>query len=130
MRGVYELRVALTVANFDEAVRLYREGLGLQIDHEWDNPPGRGIVLPAGRATIELLDQAQAELVDRMEVGRRAAGPIRLALGVDDTALSGGRLRDLGAEVVHDPVLTPWGDLNMRLRTPEGVQITLFQGPK
>jgi hypothetical protein len=32
-----------------------------------------------------------------------------------------------GAALVHEPVLTPWGDLNVRLRSPEGLQITLFQ---
>jgi hypothetical protein len=35
-----------------------------------------------------------------------------------------------GALVVHEPVMTPWGDYNVRLQAPDGMQITLFQTPE
>lgn len=127
--GIHEVRVALTVDDFDGAARLYREGLGLTVEQAWSAPQGRVIILPAGRATIELLDRAQAEFVDRIEVGARVGGPVRLALGVSNAAETGERLRALGARVVHAPVLTPWGHRNMRLETPDGLQLTLFQLP-
>jgi hypothetical protein len=31
--------------------------------------------------------------------------------------------------LVHPPVVTPWGDYNVRLEDPDGMQITLFQAP-
>jgi uncharacterized glyoxalase superfamily protein PhnB len=37
------------------------------------------------------------------------------------------RLVSHGASVVHPPILTPWGDYNVRLKDPDGMQITLFQ---
>jgi uncharacterized glyoxalase superfamily protein PhnB len=37
------------------------------------------------------------------------------------------RLLAHGAVLVHQPVMTPWGDLNARLQDPDGMQITLFQ---
>ena len=37
------------------------------------------------------------------------------------------RARALNLARVHEPVLTPWSDLNVRLRSPNGLQITLFQ---
>ena len=37
------------------------------------------------------------------------------------------RLLANGAILVHPPVVTPWGDHNVRLQDPEGMQVTLFQ---
>lgn len=129
--GVREVRVALTVKDFDAAARLFREGLGLDIEAAFENSPdGRVIILPAGRATIELLNRDQADFVDEVETGTVVGSPFRLAIGVADTDVSGERLQALGARVVHGPVVTPWGDRNMRLETPDGVQITLFQPPE
>jgi hypothetical protein len=87
---------------------------------------GRVVVLGAGRATIELLDENQAAYVDDLEVGRRVAPPIRVALQVADSARVADRLAGAGAGVVGGPVTTPWNDTNVRLESPEGVQLTLF----
>jgi len=70
---VRELRLALTVENYDEAVAFYRDVLGLPVMQAWDTESGCGAILDAGRATLELLSVAQAELVDRVEVGERVA---------------------------------------------------------
>jgi hypothetical protein len=36
-------------------------------------------------------------------------------------------LRDAGARMVGETAVeTPWGDVNVRLETPDGLQITLF----
>src|SRR5215472_16036699 len=78
--GLSELRVALTVEDFDQAVRIYRDGLGLPTVKEWNDPEGRGLILAAGRATLELLDAADAAHTDAIEAGTRISGPVRLAL--------------------------------------------------
>jgi catechol 2,3-dioxygenase-like lactoylglutathione lyase family enzyme len=36
---VHEVRVALTVQDFDAALRLYREGLGLEVEAAFENTP-------------------------------------------------------------------------------------------
>jgi catechol 2,3-dioxygenase-like lactoylglutathione lyase family enzyme len=129
--GVHEMRVALTVKDFDAALRLYREGLGLEVTEAFENSPdGRVVILPAGAATIELLNGPQADFVDEVETGSVVGASFRLALQVDDVEATGKRLQNLGARVIHQPVITPWGDRNMRLKTPDGVQITLFQSPE
>ena len=79
--AVQELRVALTVDDFDAALAFYRDTLGLPLLEAWSDD-GRVVLLDAGRATLELLDATHAEAVDRIEVGRRVAGPVRLALQV------------------------------------------------
>lgn len=123
---VRELRVALTVDDFDGAVRFYRDALGLEVVDEWNRPDGRGVVLGAGRATIEVMDENNAASVDRIEVGRRIAGPVRLALEVPDADGTARSLVDADAERLGGPVETPWRHRNVRVRAPDGTQLTLF----
>jgi len=125
-RGVTELRIALTVENFDEAVAFYRDALGMPQLDLWEAPAARAMLLDAGRATLELFDEGQAAMVDEIEVGRRVAGTIRFALEVEDSAATGERLVSVGATHVGGPVLTPWNDLNVRVEAPDGMQLTLF----
>jgi len=100
--------------------------LGLPVVEAWEQPTGSGAVLDAGRATLELLSTAQAALVDQVEVGSRVAGPVRIALEVDDAAETAGTLVAGGAERLGGPVVTPWSHRNVRLRAPDGTQLTLF----
>jgi catechol 2,3-dioxygenase-like lactoylglutathione lyase family enzyme len=118
--------VAVTVEDYDRALAFYRDVLGLPVVEAWDTPSGSGAVLDAGRATLELLSVAQAELVDRVEVGERVAGPVRLALEVEDSEQTAGELVAGGAELLAQPVVTPWSHRNVRLQAPDGMQLTLF----
>ena len=126
MTDVTELRVALTVQDFGQALALYRDTLGLEQIADWSTETGRVVVLDAGRATLELLDDAQAETVDAIEAGRRVSGTVRLALEVADSADMARRLVAAGAVQVAPPVMTPWGDRNARVQAPDGMQLTLF----
>jgi methylmalonyl-CoA/ethylmalonyl-CoA epimerase len=120
------LRVVLTVRDFDEAVAFYRDVLGLEQLADWSGDDGRVILLDVGHATLELFDERQAESVDRIEAGRRVSGPVRLALEVEDPDGSAQRLVAAGAVAEAPPVVPPWGGRNTRLRTPDGMQLTLF----
>ena len=123
-----ELRVVLTVPDFDAAVAFYRDALGLEQAADWSSDEGRVVLLEAGRATLELLDEAQAEVVDEIEAGRRVSGTVRLALDVADSEATAQQLVAAGAEQVAPPVTTPWGDRNARVQAPDGMQLTLFTG--
>jgi lactoylglutathione lyase len=126
MANVTELRIALTVQDFDQAVAFYRDALGLGQIADWSSETGRVVVLEAGRATLELFDQAQAESVDAIEAGRRVSGTVRLAVQVADSEGTAERLVAAGAARVAPPVITPWGDRNARVQAPDGMQLTLF----
>jgi len=121
-----ELRVVLTVPDFDEAVAFYRDALGLEQLADWSGSDGCVILLDAGRATLELFDEKQAESVDRIEAGRRVSGPVRLAMDIPDIDATTRTLIEAGATAEAAPVIPPWGGLNARLRTPDGMQLTLF----
>lgn len=60
------------------------------------------------------------------EAGRRVSGQVRLALQVDDVEGEAQRLVAAGAHAEAPPVVPPWGGRNARLRTPDGMQLTLF----
>jgi catechol 2,3-dioxygenase-like lactoylglutathione lyase family enzyme len=122
---VHEVRVSLTVDDFDTALAFYRDTLGLPEEQAYAED-GRVSILAAGRATIEIVDARHAEHIDEIEVGRRVAGPVRLALRVDDSDATARALARAGASIVGGPVVTPWRDRNVRLDPPEGVQLTLF----
>ena len=124
--SVRELRLILTVDDLEGALALYRDALGLEQLEEWTTETSRAVLLAAGRATLELADEGHAAEVDRLEVGRRVAGPVRLAFAVDDSAAGAERLVAAGAQLVAGPVETPWGDVNVRLSAPDGLQLTLF----
>ncbi|HEU5405910.1 MAG TPA: VOC family protein [Gaiellaceae bacterium] len=121
-----KVRIALTVADFDQAVAFYRDALGLEQLADWSGEDGRVILLDAGGAELELFDERQAESVDRIEAGRRVSGTVRLAVEVDDLDGTAQRLVTAGATAEAEPVVPPWGGRNARLRAPDGMQLTLF----
>jgi len=125
--SVRELRLVVTAEDYDEAVRFYRDVLGLPQVADFSSPDGRVVLLEAGRATLEIFDPRQAAHVDQVEVGRRVAGHIRVALEVDDTAVTTATLAQAGATVIAEPTRTPWKSLNARLAAPGGLQLTLFE---
>src|SRR5687767_3941759 len=124
---VMELRVALTTSDYERLVKFYSEGLGIEPAAIWNNDGGKALILNMGKATLELFDERQAEVIDQLEVGQRISGQIRFALQVPDLNAAIERLLAHGARLVHEPVLTPWGDYNVRLHDPDGMQVTLFQ---
>ena len=124
---VLEFRVAFTTGDFERLVKFYSDGLGIEPAAIWNNGQGQGLVLGMGQATLEIFDEYQAQTVDQIEAGRRISGQIRFALQVPDLDAAMERLLAHGATLVHPPIITPWGDYNVRLQDPDGMQITLFQ---
>ncbi|GAB4041397.1 VOC family protein [Spirosoma jeollabukense] len=123
---VKELRLILTVDNLDELIRFYRDTIGLETSKEWHEDAGNGIILDAGRASLELIDSKHAERIDQIEVGKRVAGPVRLALRVVEpiTAATESWI-DGGATSIAPLTTAPWSDVS-RVQAPDGMQITLF----
>jgi catechol 2,3-dioxygenase-like lactoylglutathione lyase family enzyme len=125
---VLQLRLILDVEDFEEAVAFYRDALGLteQVAFEGEHD-ARVAILEAGRATLELANPAQRELIDGVEVGHRTAPRVRVAFEVPDTERGVRTLVEAGARLLASPVTTPWRSRNARLEAPGDVQLTLFQ---
>ncbi|GAB3710662.1 hypothetical protein GCM10027592_47550 [Spirosoma flavus] len=122
-----ELRIILTVDNLDELIKFYRDALGLETSKEWHEPTGNGIILDAGRASLELIDSSHAQKIDEIEVGQRVAGPIRLAFKVGESIMTAGaELAEAGAIKLAEVKQAPWSKVQ-RMQDPSGMQFTLFE---
>ena len=127
---ILELRVALTAGDYERSLKFYCDGLGIEPSALWSNGGGRALILDMGKATLEIFDEIQAAAIDQIEAEQRISGQVRFALQVPDLKAAMERLLQHGAILVHPPILTPWGDYNVRLQDPDGMQITLFQTPE
>jgi len=125
---IRQLRLVVTAEDYTEAVEFYRDVLGMGQLAVWASPDGGQVtLLDAGRATLEITDPRNAAFIDEVEVGRRVAGHIRVALEVDDSHTVTTAAVEGGAELVAEPTETPWRSLNARLEGPGGLQLTLFE---
>ena len=122
-----QLRLVVEAEDFDEAVRFYRDVLGLAEEESFVDGDARVVILDAGRATLELANPSQKRMIDDVEVGRQVAPRFRVAFEVADAASATEELVAAGASLVAPPTETPWRSLNSRLDAPADVHITLFQ---
>jgi predicted enzyme related to lactoylglutathione lyase len=124
---VKELRIILTVDNLDEIIKFYREAAGLETSKEWHEDAGNGIILEAGKASLELIDKKHAARIDDIEVGERVAGSVRLALNIGENIERASEIFiEAGATRLADIKQAPWSKV-MRLQDPSGMQFTLFE---
>jgi lactoylglutathione lyase len=124
---VRQLRLVVTADDYDEALRFYRDVLGLPVRADFSSDEGRVTLLDVGAATLEIADPAQARYIDRVEVGHRVAGHLRVAFEVEDASATSEALEAGGAKVVAEPTLTPWNSLNARFDAPGSLHITVFE---
>src|SRR4051794_33304293 len=123
-----QMRLVVEVDDYDEALRFYRDVLGATEELQVHGEGGEKVtILDVGRATLELSNREQVEMIDDVEVGSRVAPRLRVAFEVADVATATERLVDGGAELVAPPTRTPWDSLNARLEAPADLQLTLFQ---
>lgn len=127
-RRVLQMRLVVEAADYDEALRFYRDVLGADVELQIHGEAGEKVtILDVGRATLELSNPAQVDMIDRVEVGHRVSPHLRVAFEVTDAAQTTHDLVEAGAELVAPATRTPWDSLNSRLEGPAGLQLTLFQ---
>lgn len=125
---VRQLRLVVEADDYEEAVRFYRDVLGLAEELSVAGPDGAHVtILQAGRATLEIANPAQKAYIDAVEVGRPVAPKLRLAFEVADGDAVAARLVASGAELIAPPTETPWQSRNARLSAPAGLQLTIFE---
>ena len=128
VRRVLQMRLVVEAPDYDEALRFYRDVLGAEVELQVHGEAGEKVtILDVGRATLELSNPAQVDMIDRVEVGHRVSPRLRVAFEVTDAEQSTHDLVEAGAELVAPVTRTPWDSLNSRLQGPAGLQLTLFQ---
>ncbi|WP_034360090.1 VOC family protein [Deinococcus phoenicis] len=124
--AVHELRLVITTQDYERSKAFYQALLGTSAVNAWESSEGRVIILEAGRATLEIVDERHAGRIDEIEVGRRVSGELRLALGMPDSKTGATTAQQVGGVLTHPVTRTPWNSLNARVLSPDGLQITLF----
>jgi uncharacterized glyoxalase superfamily protein PhnB len=123
-----QLRLVIQVEDYDAAVAFWRDALGLEETAAFEGEgDARVMILEVGRATLELANAAQVDLIDSIETDGHHSPPMRVAMEVDDAVGTSADLESSGARVVASARETPWKSLNARLIAPDGVELTLFQ---
>jgi uncharacterized glyoxalase superfamily protein PhnB len=127
-KRVLQMRLVVEAADYDEALRFYRDVLGADVELQIHGEGGEKVtILDVGRATLQLSNPAQVEMIDRVEVGRRVSPHLRVAFEVADADQVTQDLAGAGAELLAAPTRTPWGSLNSRLQGPADLQLTVFE---
>ncbi len=124
-----QLRLIIETDDFDEAVRFYRDVLGMPEQPAFaTSGDDRVSILHAGRATIELATRTHVRAIDEIENAPTTDGPtLRIALEVADSGRAVAAAAASGAEVLAPPTRTPFRTVNARVQGPAGWQVTFFQ---
>ncbi|MBA2953527.1 VOC family protein [Nocardioides sp. MAH-18] len=125
---VLQMRLVVHTDDYETALAFYRDALGAREELTVHGDDGAKVtILDVGRATLELSNSAQVDLIDRVEVGRPVSPRLRVAFEVADAATVTDELVGAGAELIAPPTRTPWDSLNSRLGAPAGLQLTIFE---
>lgn len=122
-------RTLLRPADPGRSRRFYRDVLGLAVYREFGPPDNPGVVFFLGGGFLEV----SGHEVTSHEVsghGDAAAGKSAMIwLQVRDVRAEHARLRVAGVPVLREPVLEPWGLIEMWIEDPDGTRIVLVEVP-
>lgn len=124
-----QLRLIIETDDFDEALRFYRDVLGMPEQAAFaTSGDDRVAILHAGIATVELATREHARNVDAVEGVPAGAGPgLRLALEVESTPDALAAAAAAGAAELAPATRTPFETISARVQGPAGWQVTFFQ---
>lgn len=130
--GVRVHHLAVVVADLDQALRFWRDALGLQVSHIEDVPEQASQVafLPAGEAEIELVRPTTADSGVARYLAKRGAGMHHICLSVPDLRASLQRLAAQGVRLINPEPMAGSDGRQYAFVHPEstgGVLLELYQ---
>src|SRR5919201_102988 len=96
--------IGIAVNDIAEALKVYRDALGLEVTHLADEPEQRVKVafLPRGESEIELLEPYPGEGPVRKFMDKRGEGIHHICLEVDDIEAALARLAARGVQLIDE----------------------------
>lgn len=96
--------IGIAVANLEEALRFYRDALGLDIELPEEVPSQRvrAHFIPAGDSALELLEATDEESPIAKYIARRGPGLHHITLRVDDIVAALARLKSRGVRLIDE----------------------------
>jgi methylmalonyl-CoA/ethylmalonyl-CoA epimerase len=94
--------IGIAVHNLDEALKVYRDALGLEVTHIADEPEQKVRVafLPRGGSEIELLEPYEGDGPVRKFMEKRGEGIHHICLAVDDIEATLAQLAAQGVPLI------------------------------
>jgi len=116
---VLSSRILLRPSDLDRSRRFYRDLLGLAIYREFGPPDDPGLVFYLGQGLLE--------------VSGHGAGPpgrsVMIWIKVRDVHAERAWLAAAGVPIVREPIVEPWGLIEMWIEDPDGIRIVLVEVP-
>lgn len=96
--------IALVVDDTEQALRFWRDGLGLELAHSEEVPEQQAAVafLPVGQSHVELVKPTTADSGLARYLAKRGPGMHHVCVEVDDIAGMLDRLRGLGFRLIDE----------------------------
>ncbi|MCD6278426.1 MAG: methylmalonyl-CoA epimerase [Desulfurococcales archaeon] len=122
--------LGIAVKNLDEAVRFYKDVLGLELIEREEVPEERVriAIFKVGDVFIELLEGTSEDSAISRFVSKRGEGIHHLAIRVDDVEEVSKRLRERGVPLVYDvPKLVAGGKRKINFIHPKATHGVLLE---
>lgn len=126
--------VAIVVADIDESLKFWQDGLGIKLDHVEDVPSQKSMVafLPLGESEVELVKPTSQDSGVAKFLEERGGGMHHLCFEVDDIA---GMLADLkvkGIRLINEePLILPGRKMAfVHPKSTGGVLVELYEVTK
>ncbi len=102
--------VGIAVANVDDALKFWRDILGIELDHVEDVPASKSKVafLPVGDSDVELVYPASEDAPISKFIAERGGGIHHLCVEVDDISAMLAHLKEKGVRLIdEEPKVMP-----------------------
>ena len=96
--------IGIAIANLDESLRFFRDALGLELEPAEDVPSQRvrAHFLPAGEASVELVEPTADDSPIARYIEKRGPGLHHLCLRVEDIHAALAQLRSKGVRLIDE----------------------------
>ncbi len=126
--------MALVVENIDEALKFWRDALGLELGHIQDVPRENSVIafLPVGDSEIELVQPTSEDSGAAKYLQKRGPGMHHICLEVDDIIAMLDQLKAKGVQLIHEQPLTGEGGKKYAFIHPKaafGALVELYELP-
>lgn len=124
--------VAIVVDDIDEALRFWRDALGLDLHQVEEVPDQESLVafLPVGDGEIELVEPTSQDSGVARYLNKRGPGIHHICFEVDDIQATLDRLKNHDVRLIHESALTGTGGKKFAFIHPEsthGVLVELYE---
>jgi predicted enzyme related to lactoylglutathione lyase len=113
-------RVLLRPTDLGRSLRFYEQTIGLAVYREWGTGPARGVVFFLGGGGLLEISGTNPE---------PPSPAIGLVLQVRNIGATHHRLIGQGVVVDAEPEQKPWGLIEMTVRDPDGLALTIVEVP-